>query len=702
MRVVHGRRGVERSALDDGVLGDKSLPDTRSAPGFRSLLLGAALVMASCGTDQSMSSPATPTSVTPTSGTPTPTPEPVQTWPRDGAFTDSQGRTILYRLYFRNEWDTNEPRGVVVSLHGSNTGSQRQMTEWFDASREALEQGVAYAALGSPEATDQKGLSGPWPSIHFPNRVGSGTGGRYWVDADKRLVHELLQSGFSESFVVDYDQIVFWGGSAGTIFLTRFLEQYIGLYGGGFYAQCGTLWLRDGRSEWSPRPPARVTDDWAPSFPWGPSSGSPVREKFRVFIQITTGDFLHEFGIPMARYYGEVLGLETGTDLDSPGGHCARGTTSAEEVFRWLLAANGRDSTRTGSDHDGDGIADAVDDDDDNDGAWDVMDALPLDARDWRDTDGDGLGDFEDRDADGDGVNNDEDRFSLDPREWKDADGDGIGDNLDDDDDNDGLPDATDSQPLEGVTGDQLSFHQFGDRVRDHGPAHASALVHAGKPAAFVYPDSQGNRQSYQFIRLGNGADATFQIMIDRTERRSACHLVLLPELCDDPPSAFAYFEHHVDQIYVDRNQNGDLTDDGPPLVLARNRGDRFDLPSVGTMLEVSYASGDRLPFGMRFWTTQHLDEGMRYVSRSGWRGSVHPPTGEPVLVGVVDADSDGLFNSSGNNSDWACVDTNRNGLLLDCHQGSLRSGDTFELDGRTFRLEVSPTGHRVEITSVR
>ncbi|MYE06173.1 MAG: hypothetical protein F4Y04_02950 [Chloroflexi bacterium] len=579
-----------------------------------------------------MSSPATPTSVTPTSGTPTPTPEPVQTWPRDGAFTDSQGRTILYRLYFRNEWDTNEPRGVVVSLHGSNTGSQRQMTEWFDASREALEQGVAYAALGSPEATDQKGLSGPWPSIHFPNRVGSGTGGRYWVDADKRLVHELLQSGFSESFVVDYDQIVFWGGSAGTIFLTRFLEQYIGLYGGGFYAQCGTLWLRDGRSEWSPRPPARVTDDWAPSFPWGPSSGSPVREKFRVFIQITTGDFLHEFGIPMARYYGEVLGLETGTDLDSPGGHCARGTTSAEEVFRWLLAANGRDSTRTGSDHDGDGIADAVDDDDDNDG----------------------------------------------------------------------LPDATDSQPLEGVTGDQLSFHQFGDRVRDHGPAHASALVHAGKPAAFVYPDSQGNRQSYQFIRLGNGADATFQIMIDRTERRSACHLVLLPELCDDPPSAFAYFEHHVDQIYVDRNQNGDLTDDGPPLVLARNRGDRFDLPSVGTMLEVSYASGDRLPFGMRFWTTQHLDEGMRYVSRSGWRGSVHPPTGEPVLVGVVDADSDGLFNSSGNNSDWACVDTNRNGLLLDCHQGSLRSGDTFELDGRTFRLEVSPTGHRVEITSVR
>ena len=577
------------------------------------------------------------------------------------------------------------------------------MIEWFDDSGDALEQGLAYAEVGSPEAIDDKGLSGPWSSLHFENRVGSGVGGRYWADADRRLVHELLQSGFNGSMVVDYDQVVFWGGSAGTVFLSRFLEQYVGLYGGGFYAWCGSLWERDGRNEWFPRAPPRVTDGWTPSFPWGDSGTSLVRERFRVFIQITTGDFLHEDGATMTHYYDHVLGIETGTDLDSPGGHCARGTMPLRDVVRWLLSTNGRNRVG-GSDHDadGDGIPNSVDDDDDNDGAWDVVDALPLDARDWRDTDGDGLGDFEDRDADGDGVNNDEDRFSLDPHEWSDADGDGIGDNLDDDDDNDGLPDATDSQPLEGVTGDQLSFHQFGHRVRNHGPAHPSAFVHAGKPGAFTYPDRQGDRQSYQFIHLGNGAETTFQIMIDRTERRSSCHIVLLPALCDDPPSPFAYFEHHVDQIYVDRNQNGDLTDDGPPLVLARNRGDRFDLPSVGTVLEVSYASGDRLPFGMRFWTTQHLDEGMRYVSQSGWYGSVHPPAGEPVLVGVVDANSDGLFNSSGNNSDWACVDTNRNGLLLDCHQGSLRSGDTFELDGRTFRLKVSPTGHKVEITSAR
>ena len=32
----------------------------------------------------------------------------------------------------------------------------------------------------------------------------------------------------------------------------------------------------------------------------------------------------------------------------------------------------------------------------------------------------------------------------------------------------------------------------------------------------------------------------------------------------------FALFQHHVDRIYVDRNQNRDLTDDGPPMLRPR------------------------------------------------------------------------------------------------------------------------------------
>ena len=227
-----------------------------------------------------------------------------------------------------------------------------------------------------------------------------------------------------------------------------------------------------------------------------------------------------------------------------------------------------------------------------------------------------------------------------------------------------------------------------------------------------MYPDPRGDRQSYQSINLGDG---TFQIMIDRTERRIPCRAEFLPELCQDPPSPLAYFEHHVDVIHVDRDGNGDLTDDGPPLVLARNRGDRTFLPATGTILEVPYAAGERLPYGIRFWTLEHLDDGLHYMGTSAWWGLVRPAVGEPVLVGAVDANSDGRFDSGGSQRtedgvrgfpDFACVDTNRNGGLEECAinyaysvpPDSVRSGEVFELDGRRFRLVVSPTGHKVDI----
>ena len=459
-----------------------------------------------------------------------------------------------------------------------------------------------------------------------------------------------------------------------------------------------------------------MTGNWTPSFPWTPSGADRVRGRFRVFVQTTTGDHLHGLGAPMAHYYGEVLGLQTRADLDGPGGHCSPGTVPSAEVLQWLLPDEDRNPAPTGSnqDVDGDGISNALDDDDDGDGALDLIDALPLDPRGHRDTDGDGIGDFEDSDADGDGVSNDQDEFSLNAREWTDSDGDGIGDNLDGDDDNDGLPDATDTQPLQGVRGDQLQFSKWystDGRFQPALPMIPTALVHPRRPATFVYPDSRGDLQSYQFINLADGA---FQIMIDRTQRKKTCPSEFLPVLCDDPPSPFAYFEHYVDQIYVDRNQNGDLTDDGPPLVLARNRGDRGALPGIGTILEVSYASEVRLPYGIRLWTLENLDAGVRYMGTSVWRGYVTPPRGEPILVGVVDANVDGLFDSDGSRSgeqvvdfpDYGCVDRNRNDFLEECAGDPLRfddpdfvsSGELFEMDGRTFRLVISPTGHRVEI----
>ena len=154
-----------------------------------------------------------------------------------------------------------------------------------------------------------------------------------------------------------------------------------------------------------------------------------------------------------------------------------------------------------------------------------------------------------------------------------------------------------------------------------------------------------GDRQSYQYVNLGNGPDPRFEIMIDRFERREPCRAVLLPELCEDPPSPFAYFEHYVDKIYIDSNQNGDLADDGPRRCCRRGTvHDNGLVRAAGTVLQVSYASGETLPYGIALWSTSNLEIGIRYVSASVWMGHLQSPSLEPVLVAIVDWDVDGTF----------------------------------------------------------
>ncbi len=118
-------------------------------------------------------------------------------------------------------------------------------------------------------------------------------------------------------------------------------------------------------------------------------------------------------------------------------------------------------------DVDGDGKANDVDEDDDEDGHPDAEDAFPLEPEEWADADGDLIGDVLDADDDGEGKGEDGngngtpdhdemdldgdgvprarsvpwDAFPWDPREWRDTDGDAIGDEADPDDDGDGWTD---------------------------------------------------------------------------------------------------------------------------------------------------------------------------------------------------------------------------------------------------------------------
>lgn len=235
------------------------------------------------------------------------------TW-HDGAFTASDGRTLLYRYWIRSDWNLTAPRPAVVYFHGNNRGTAEQARQASVAMIDtALELGLAFVVPASPWSTPEE-LSDGERSL-MPETVGAG-GTRFWAADDARLVHEFLQSNIESRVVLDHDRIVFAGASQGTCFLAKFLESHGSLYGGGVHAHCGCFWLDfDGND-------SHDTHAIAPPF--------------------------HSA--------------------------CSYGDLTREEIYDWLSSGTVGPHPRSGNDTDGDGTPDQTDLDDDGDGIGDGLD----------------------------------------------------------------------------------------------------------------------------------------------------------------------------------------------------------------------------------------------------------------------------------------------------------------------------------------
>lgn len=136
--------------------------------------------------------------------------------------------------------------------------------------------------------------------------------------------------------------------------------------------------------------------------------------------------------------------------VDSPDRVCASG---ASGQYCWAVAWTSSAISLVLNDHDGDGIINSSDPDDDNDSVFDSNDNCSLIANlNQLNTDGDSQGDVCDSDDDNDGIPDTTDQFPLD------TDNDGVNNSMDWDDDNDGVPDTIDAAPLDNANTSELAL----------------------------------------------------------------------------------------------------------------------------------------------------------------------------------------------------------------------------------------------------
>jgi hypothetical protein len=213
-------------------------------------------------------------------------------------YTDSLGRTALYRYFLEDDHDVNAPAGVLVYFHGNNSGTQTEVIDMFSYMIRTLafNQGLVPVLIASPQ-TRSDGVT------------------RQWMDQDIPLLHNLLQSQFEGNLNVNLNQVILYGASQGTCFLNDFIPAHGDSYGGGYIGACGCF--------------------NSPELNWQPSPA--MKENFRVYIHGTTDDFLYEPTVRSFDFYKHVIGLTTYGDLDLPGGHCSETNTMHATALEWVL-----------------------------------------------------------------------------------------------------------------------------------------------------------------------------------------------------------------------------------------------------------------------------------------------------------------------------------------------------------------------------
>ncbi|MCC6730719.1 MAG: TlpA family protein disulfide reductase [Chthonomonadales bacterium] len=203
----------------------------------------------------------------------------------------------------------------------------------------------------------------------------------------------------------------------------------------------------------------------------------------------------------------------------------------------------------------------------------------------------------------------------------------------------------------------------------------------AKKPAGITKEPAYRAAPKYAVIRLGNGP-------------RSAVFIAV------DEPADSDY------RIYVDANQNGDLTDDGDGAWSKKvDRNGRVMYGVNSYKLRASYGARGRetasAPYGLSFYRFVAPDRLLYY--RTGARVGQVTIDGKAHKALLVENDADALYNKPVTDADkagdarpvWLLVDLNDDGKYA---SGPVDIRAPFKLADRAYEATVTPDGSKVAL----
>jgi thiol-disulfide isomerase/thioredoxin len=164
-------------------------------------------------------------------------------------------------------------------------------------------------------------------------------------------------------------------------------------------------------------------------------------------------------------------------------------------------------------------------------------------------------------------------------------------------------------------------------------------------------------------------------------------------------------------RLYIDRNRNGDFTDDGPALIARPYMNAKTKAwwsSFIGAEMSIPYQDGIVEPYMVEFWAVREAEEPpdfIRYQVKS-WRSGRVQVDGVDALVAVMDSDNNAVFDAKDTWSILAASEPESPRRVLSLEEAR-HTGRLMFLnigDGRELVLEfrsVSPDGRALSFAIV-